>query len=176
MPCFDPVLMTSPGRPRSIIEGTKICVPRMTRQIDCEYSLPVVCRPEDGAAGLDAGVVHQDVCSAEAIADHPVQPAQGFDPADIRLHGEHVICSVRRKHGELLGRRIQPVCIQVRDAHAKTELCEPLGGVEADPGSATCYHSHRSWSEGRKGHEQSFAKAVGVASHPFSYQSTSRPA
>ena len=32
MPCFEPVLITSPGRPRAIIPGTKAWVPWITPQ------------------------------------------------------------------------------------------------------------------------------------------------
>ena len=32
MPCFDPVLITIPGRPRAIIPGTKVWVPKITPQ------------------------------------------------------------------------------------------------------------------------------------------------
>ena len=56
-------------------------------QIYVEYALPVLGRSEHGAARLDTGVVHQDVCPAEPVTYCLIQVTNVVDTADIGLQG-----------------------------------------------------------------------------------------
>ena len=54
---------------------------RLTASTRCQAS----ARAEDGAAGLDAGIVHQHVGAAEALAHRRLEPAHRVGAADVGL-------------------------------------------------------------------------------------------
>ena len=91
MPCFDPVLMISPGVPCAIMPGAKAREPLMTPQrLTAEDLVPVFLRAEHPAAGLDAGIVHYDVDAPEAVPHRALEFRQVIDAGDVAGNGQQV--------------------------------------------------------------------------------------
>ena len=137
MPCFEPVLMIRPGRPRAIMPGAKICVPWIDApEVDAEHALPVLARPEHVAAGLDAGIVHQDVGAAEPLAHGALQRHDLLDAADIDGDGHDTRRAARRRRGDLRFGLGEPVAAEIGDADFHAERGEAHRRGKADAGRA----------------------------------------
>ena len=129
--------MMRPGRPRSIMPGTNACVPWITpHRLTASTRSQFVGRSEHAAAGLDAGIVHQDVGAAEALAHGRFQPADLVHAADIRLRGHDAGRAARRCGRERLGRAGQPIVAEIGDADPQAETGEAHGRGKADAGRA----------------------------------------
>ena len=127
-PCFDPVLMMRPAPPGDHIRRECLSAVDDPPQIDAQDTLPLVLRPEHGAARLNARVIHEDMDGTEALADLEFERAEMLDPADITFdcHGGAgaLRCDLRQMpHGSL-----QPVLADIGNADLHPGCCEAAGG------------------------------------------------
>jgi argininosuccinate synthase len=99
MPCFDPVLMIIAGSPWAIIFGPNTRLPWITPiRLTLSTLSQVGLRPEQAAAGLDAGIVHQTHEPRPNRSDHP--PLQWRPPRpEIADIGGHWRSDIRGRSG-----------------------------------------------------------------------------
>ena len=64
-------------------------------EIDGHHALPVFQRAEKRAAGLDPGIVHEDVDLAEPLDDLFLQGFECFQLGNVRRAGENALCALR---------------------------------------------------------------------------------
>ena len=154
MPCLEPVLTTSAGRPCAIIAGTKACVPCTTPpHVDVDDAGPrhggrLGCLPADGGAGgLDAGIVHQHVGRAEPLK-HGVANALDLVQAS-HIGGDRQDVGGLR---QVVGRRLQPGRLQVDQAELHSPAGIPSRGGKADTGGAPGDDGDAGGGKGRMRH------------------------
>jgi len=110
-------------------------------QIDPENPLPIVRRPEQAAAGLNAGIVHQKIRAAEPLTHGGFQFRQVFGPADICCHRHDIGAATWRGRLEFSLGGSQTIGPEIGDADLHAEP------RESDRGSKT-YSSRTSGDDG----------------------------
>ena len=138
MPCFEPVLMMRPGRPRAIMPGANTCEPlitphRLTPRMRCQFGRG----SEHLASGLNAGVVHQDIRAAEPFAHRGFEPRNVIEVADIGHRSHHAGSTLRRHFGQCRCSLRKFVRSNVGDTYPQAQTRKLHRRRQADAGRAS---------------------------------------
>lgn len=130
-PCFAPVTMTAPGRPRAIMRGTQVRAPGITPQ---SFMSSVHIQSSSGPNRL-----HPGWTPAFSIST-------SVGPRHAGLGRHHILRPAGGAGRQRLGRRGQPLGPEIGDADPET------GGGEADAGRASRGVGNGTRNKGGVGH------------------------
>ena len=147
-------------------------------QVDPEHILPVCLGPEEGAARLDAGIVHQHMHASEPLDDGALQRFQFIQLRDVRADRNDIGFSAGCESRDFNGRSGQLVAFEVNQNDAETHASKCLGGCEADArggaGDDGDMTFHECWMWGHHGQIPSTSMTLAVMAiwYPCSASST----
>src|ERR1700722_20017274 len=118
-----------------------------TPQIDADYVLPVRGRSKHSAARLHAGIIHQNVDTAEPLPHRKFQFLDIVDASDIGRHRHDTCSTIPSRFGKPARGTGEPLFTEIRDTYPQAQAREFRGSRKADARRAASDDSNGIWGQ-----------------------------